>query len=485
MHTGNILRMLALLSLLLSLFMIPCATVAAFSGEYEVLFSFIKSIAVMLPPSSLILLLTRKSHMEKLSVRDGFFFVFLAWFSISLFASLPFYLSGSLPTWADAFFEASSGISTTGATVMNDIDTAPASILLWRSITHWIGGMGIVMLSVALLPLLGIGGMQLVRAETSGVDDKKMTPRITQTAKYLWLIYTGFTAAVFLLMKLGGMDTFSAVNHAFSSIASGGFSTKNASLGYYGSAYFDWVAIGAMCVAGISFALYYKLFTGNIKAVFHNTELKAYLTIIIAAGFIIALINYRHGVYTDPNTCIRYSFFQVVSFASSTGYTTADYTLWPGLSQFILLGLFFIGGCAGSTAGGFKVIRIVILTKQTLIELRRLVHRRGVFRLRINGASVNKEIVYSVSGFLFLYLFSIIAVTGVAASADMDIVTAFSTGISLMGNIGPGFGDVGPATTYALYPGYVKWVLGVAMLVGRLEIYTFFILLTPYFWKRL
>ncbi len=484
MHIRHILRMLALLSLLVCVFMVPCAAVAAGYKEHTAFFAFIRSIAVMAAPSLLVILFTRNPGRKNLNARDGFLLVFLAWMGTSLFAAIPFYLSGALPTWADAFFEASSGISTTGATVIKDIEIVPMSVLLWRSITHWLGGMGIVVLSVAFLPLLGIGGVQLVRAEASGVDDEKLTPRITQTAKYLWLIYTGFTLIAFLLLKYGGMDTFSAVNHAFSSIASGGFSTKNASMGHYNSAYFDWVTIGTMFVAGVSFALYYRLFTGNIKAIFNNTELKAYICIILAAGFVVAWINYIHGTYSDPNTSIRYAFFQVVSLITSTGYSTADYTLWPNLSQFILFTLLFVGGCAGSTAGGFKVIRIVILFKQTIIELRKLVHPRGVFRLRINGASVNKEIVYGVSGFLFLYLFSIIIVTGVAATSEVDILTAFSTGLSLMGNIGPGFGDVGPATTYAIYPGYVKWVLGLAMLVGRLEIYTFFILLTPYFWRR-
>ncbi|MDR0454766.1 MAG: TrkH family potassium uptake protein [Deferribacteraceae bacterium] len=465
--------------------MIPCALTALWYSEFTAFFSFIKTITVMALISIPVIFFTRKISTKKPDIRDGFLLVSLSWLTISLFASIPFRLSDSLPTWADAFFEASSGISTTGATVINDLEIVNKSILLWRSVTHWIGGMGIVVLSVALFPLLGIGGVQIMRAETSGVSDQKLAPRITQTAKFLWLIYTGFTLIAFVFLKSGGMSTFDAVNHAFSSVASGGFSTRNASIGYYDSEYLNWVIVCIVCAAGISFSLYYKIFTGKLKAVLRNTELKAYLSVIIATGFIIAFINYRQNIYTDIKTSICYSFFHVTSIITSAGFSAGDYRVWPNLSQFILFGLFFIGGCAGSTAGGFKVIRMVILLKHALTELRKMIHPRGVFMLRINGQSVNKDTAYSVSGFLFLYISFIIIVSCIAATADVDIVTAFSTGLSLVGNVGPAFGDVGPAMTYAFYPEYVKWTLGLAMIAGRLEIYAFFILFTPFFWKRL
>jgi trk system potassium uptake protein TrkH len=326
--------------------------------------------------------------------------------------------------------------------------------------------------------------MQLFKAESGGLDVERLTPRIAQTAKLLWAIYLAFTVISAFFFKFFGMDFFNAVNHAMSAIASGGFSTKNESLGYFKSDAIEWVAVCTMCASGVNFALYFRLFTGKFGAVFHNTELKAYAFFILAASAVIGLANWFQGAHTHISEVVRNAVFHTVSIITSSGFSVQDYDNWPPLSQYILIILMFTGGCAGSTAGGFKVMRVIILFKQAINEMRALLHPRGVFAIRLNGAALNKSLVYGVTGFLFLYMFTVIAVAGVAATSGVDIITAVSTGFATVGNTGPGFGRVGPAETYAFYPDYVKMVLGFAMIIGRLEIYTFFMFLMPFFWKK-
>jgi trk system potassium uptake protein TrkH len=440
--------------------------------------------ALLTIPAAIILFFTRKLPKNSLSTRDGFLVVFVAWLSVVCYASVPFFLTGALETWTDSFFEASSGITTTGGTVIVDVEALPYGVLLWRSICLWMGGMGIVVLAVAIMPLLGIGNMQLFKAESGGMDKERLTPRIAKTAEILWLIYLFFTVTTALLFHHFGMSAFDAVNHAMSAIASGGFSTKNASIGHFNSVPVEWVAVGAMFVSGVNFALFFRLFTGKVTYLFKNSELKVYIVIILFVTAIITLINYISGSYITLSLSLRSALFQSVAVITSTGFSTVDYGQWPYICQFALLVLFFVGGCSGSTAGGFKVMRVVILLKQAVNGMRILLHPRGVFPLRLNGAVLDNDMINSVSGFLFLYICSVLVVAGIVSTSGVDILSALSTALSTIGNVGLGFGAIGPTETYANYPAYVKLVLSIAMIVGRLEIYTFFMLLMPFFWKH-
>lgn len=477
------LRLLAMLSIISCIFMLPCVITSFYLGEMEALKGFGISYLFIIP-SSLILIALKKPDNTRLGIRDGFLLVLTSWLSLAAHASIPFYFSDAVTSIAGAFFEGASAVTTTGASVISDVESLELSILLWRSVCLWMGGMGIIMLTVAILPLLGIGGLQLVKAEQQVLDSDKVTSRVTTMAKALWIIYVCFTVLFIVLYKIGGLSTFDAVNHAFSSIASGGFSIYNGGVGYYSSAYVQWVTIGAMFVTGVSFFLYYKLFTGRVVSFFKNSELRAYIFIILTAAAVVSWVNYHSGIYNNAEETLRYSFFHVVSLATSTGFATADYNQWPSLCKAILFTLMFVGGCAGSTAGGFKVVRMVILFKQAVNEMKRLVHPRGVFLIRLNGQVLDKNVVFSVSGFFFLYVLSVVIVSLVASSAGTDIITAISTGFAIVGNTGVGFQGIGPLDTYAFYPEYVKWVLSVAMIVGRVELYAFFLLFMPFFWRR-
>jgi trk system potassium uptake protein TrkH len=484
MHRLLLLRILTFVALFTALAMLPPAVASLVADGAEVFWEFIYCIAIISVPAGIILFLTRRTPHSGLNVKDGFIVVFLAWLCVVLVAALPFYITGVLPNWVEAFFEASSGITTTGATIITDLDNTYKGVLLWRSICIWLGGMGIVMLSVTLMPLLGIGNMQLFKAESGGLDVERLTPRIAQTAKLLWIIYLAFTLLTTLLFKVFGMDLFNAVNHAMSSIASGGFSTKNDGLTYFRTDAIEWVAVCAMFASGVNFTLYFRLFTGKFSTVFQNTELRAYILIIAAASIIIGFINWFHGDHTHIGDTFRSAVFHTVSIISTTGFCVQDYDYWPPLSQYILLMLIFCGGCAGSTAGGFKIMRVVIIFKQAINEMRTLLHPRGVFTIRFNGEPLNKSLADGVTGFLFLYMFTVIIVAGVAAAAGADVYTAVSTGFAIVSNVGPGFAEAGPTEIYTFYPDYVKIVLGLAMIIGRLEIYTFFMLLMPFFWKK-
>lgn len=462
--------------------MLSSVFVALWYGEYQTMRSFFYPVLVVLLGAGGILWRMKGKTRESLSIRDGFLFVVFGWLLASMLGALPFYFSGTIPHYADAYFETMSGFTTTGASILTEIESLPKAILYWRSLTHWLGGMGIVVLTVAILPLLGVGGLQLVKAEAPGPTVDKITPRITETAKYLWYIYLGITVAEAVLLMFGGMNLFDALTHTFGTVATGGFSTRNASVGHYDSAYIDLVITFFMIIAGMNFTLHFKFLTGNFRKVFSDTELKAYLLIFAGAVVIMTVVLY-HRVFSGLFDSFRYAAFQAASILTTTGYATADYEHWPYVTQMVLFTLMFVGGCSGSTGGGIKVIRIVTLLKQGINEMKYLVHPKAVFTLRLSGNSVRKNIAYAISGFFFLYMVTILLVTFVVSTADIDIVTSLTTALATVGNIGPGFGRVGPRGNYAFYPDYVKWMLSIAMLVGRLEIYTVLVVLTPTFWK--
>jgi len=483
MHYKLILKTVAVIQLVIAFFHMICAGIALYYHEQDALIGFAASTTLLVGFGIFFMFAYRNVAPDNVSSKDGFLLVTLSWLAASIGGSLPFYISGAIPAYVDAFFETTSGFSTTGASILTSIESLPMSILFWRSLTHWLGGMGIVVLAVAILPLLGIGGMQLIKAEAPGPTVDKITPRITETAKYLWYIYVFFTITETILLMFGGMNLFDALTHTFGTVATGGFSTKNDSVSHFNSAYIDWVITIFMILAGMNFALHFKLLTGRLNSIRKDSELKAYLAIIVISTLIItyALKGIVYENYTDS---LRYASFQVASFMTTTGFATADYEVWPYTAQIILFILMFVGGCAGSTGGGIKVIRLVTLLKQAINEMKYLVHPRGIFVIRLSGQVVKKNIVYAVSGFFFLYIFLVLVVTMVVATSGADVVTSFTTALSTVGNIGPGFGMVGPSENYAFYPVYVKWVLSAAMITGRLEIYTILVLFTPMFWKK-
>ena len=421
-----------------------------------------------------------KTNSSQLSKKEGFLLVSLSWITIALFGALPYMISSHM-SLTNSYFESMSGFTTTGASILTNIEGMPKSILFWRSLTHWLGGMGIIVLTVAILPMLGIGGIQLIKAESPGPTMEKISPRITETAKYLWLVYFILSLIETVLLLGGGMNLFDALTHTFGTMATGGFSTKNASVAYFHSAYIDWVITIFMFLAGANFSIHFRVLTGKFSSL-KDDELRFYTLIVIIATLLVTFSILNR--YPNFFEALRYGAFQVVSIMTTTGFVTANYELWPHFAQTILFVLMFIGGCSGSTGGSIKVIRIYTLLKQSIIEIKHHIHSKGVFTLLINKQLVRKNIVYSISGFFFLYIAIFFIVSLSVSFLGVDIITSLSASAATLGNIGPGFGMVGPADNYAHLPLTVKWILSFAMLVGRLEIYTVFVLFIPTFWKK-
>ncbi|WP_210411546.1 TrkH family potassium uptake protein [Oceanispirochaeta crateris] len=480
-----ILHVLVILLAIISLFMLIPAGIALFYGETECLRAFLLPIIVLLPLAIGLYVITRKNRDKVMSPRDGFMLVSLAWISASALGAMPFYLSGTIPSFTDAYFETMSGFTTTGASILTAIEGLPFSILFWRSLTHWLGGMGIVVLTVAVFPLLGIGGLQLLKAEAPGPSVDKITPKIAHTAKLLWFIYLGMTVIETLLLLLGGMNLFDSLTHTFGTMATGGFSTKNTSVGYYDSPFIHWVITIFMVMAGLNFALYFKLLTGRIKGFLIDSEMKAYLGIFLIASLAITFSLMKNHVFHGFFESLRYAAFQVASILTTTGFATTNYDLWPEFSKTILFLMMFVGGCAGSTGGGIKVVRIVTLFKLAFRELKRLIYPRGVFHLRLNKMVLRKDIISVITGFVFLYVFTLLVTTVVVAGGGYDILSSFSTALVTVGNIGPGFNLVGPTMNFSFFQPGIKWFLSLAMMMGRLEIYTVMVLFIPHFWRKL
>lgn len=421
-----------------------------------------------------------------LSPREGFAIVALTWTFTGLFGALPYTFAGVTETFPEAVFESLSGFTTTGASVFGAIETLPRGILVWRSLTHWLGGMGIIVLAIAILPFLGVGGMQLFRAEVPGPTPERLRPRIAQTAKLLWLVYVGLTLLQVLLYMAGGMGAFDAVNHAMSTLATGGFSTRDASMAHYGTPYLQWVTVLFMYVAGINFALHFRAAAGR-PLYWKDSEWRFFTGVLVAAGLAVTAVNLllggEYGV-EGVEGALRDAFFQVVSIATTTGFASADYELWAPASQAVLATLFLLGGMAGSTSGGIKAVRILLLLKHTANELRRQLHPRAVLVVRVGRHVVREDILATVLGFVILYVLLIVAGALTLSLFGNDLLTAFSASASAVGNIGPGFGSVGPVENYGWMSGPELLVLGFLMVVGRLEIYTVLLLLSPGFWRR-
>jgi len=419
---------------------------------------------------------------KNLGKREGYIIVTFTWIIISLFGSLPFILSGTIPNFTNAFFETMSGFTTTGASILNDIESLPKGILFWRSMTHWIGGMGIIVLSIAILPVLGIGGMQLFVAEVPGPTPDKIHPRITQTAKRLWAIYVMLTILETGLLMFGGMDLFDAICHAFGTMATGGFSTQNASIANY-SPYIQYIIILFMILAGTNFTLHYFALHGRLKRVWQNEEYRYYISAIAVITVIITVaLVFIYGSGFENG--FRSAMFQVVSIITTTGYVTADYLQWPFFVWLIIFLLMFAGGCAGSTGGGIKMMRQLLLLKSSTLELKRLIHPHAIIPVRFNGKPVSQDIIFNILAFFLIYALIFCVGSVFMSMLGLNFETAIGSVAATIGNIGPGIGSVGPTGNYAGIPGVGKWFLSFLMLLGRLELFTVLILLSPAFWKR-
>lgn len=418
----------------------------------------------------------------KLSTRNVFAFVALAWISISMLGTVPLIMSGTMTTFADAMFESVSAFSTTGATVLSDVESLPRSINLWRCEMHWLGGMGIIALTVALLPLLGVGGFQLIKAESTGPEKGKITPKMASTAETLWLLYFGFTFAEAIALKICGLDVVDSISYAFSTLGTGGFATMNSSIASYNSLAMEIVCTVFMFLAGINFSLYFYVISGKFSEIKKNSELKAYLSIFGICMLVIAIVLIPH--YGSFAQALRYSSFQVAAIMTTTGFATADYLQWPPAAQFFLFLLFFTGGCSGSTSGGFKVIRWVVLKKQAKNEMMRMLHPHGVFSVSINQKAGRKDLVFNVAAFAFVY-FGLVAVsTMISTFSGLDVFTSFTASLSMVGNVGPAFGELGPTANYGWLCPFLKYWYCFVMIAGRLELYNLIIFILPDYWKN-
>lgn len=416
--------------------------------------------------------------------REGMAIVALGWFAAGVFGGLPFYLGGTFETVVDCVFESLSGFSTTGSSVLTNIEAVPRGILFWRSLTHWLGGMGIIVLSLAILPFLGVGGMQLYKAEVPGPVPDKLKPRIKDTALTLWKVYVLFSVIETILLMFGGMDLFDALCHTFGTMATGGFSTKNTSVAAFNSSYIDWVITIFMLIAGVNFTLHYLMLKWRPKVMLKDPEFRVFAGMVLVFTGIITAAVYLGGNYDNGPDSLRYTAFQVAAILTTTGFATADYELWPGITQAILLFCMFVGGCAGSTGGGMKVMRIMLLCKHSYKELFRLIHPRSINRVKMGKTVVADDVISGVWGFFILWIGLFVLAAFIVAGTGVDVVTSFAASLACIGNIGPGIGGVGPTENFAWLPDTAKWVLTFCMVLGRLEIYTVIILFVPEFWRK-
>jgi trk system potassium uptake protein TrkH len=433
--------------------------------------------------SGCILWFYTRNARKNIGRREGYLIVSLSWIVISLFGTLPYIISGAIPNLTDAFFETVSGFTTTGASILTDIESVPKGILFWRSTTHWIGGMGIIVLSIAVLPLLGIGGMQLFVAEMPGITPDKLHPRITDTAKRLWLIYISFTFLETILLMVGGMSFFDALNHAFATMATGGFSTQNASVAN-NSAFIQYIIIVFMFLAGTNFTLHYFALHLKFRNILKNEEFRYYLFFSVLITLLITIIWMFYGSSGSLEKTFRDSLFQVVSITTTTGFVSSDYLLWPGSLWFFIFLLMFIGGSAGSTAGGIKVARHILLLKNSAVELKRSIHPQAVIPVKFNGRAVPQDIIFKVMAFFLIYITIFFAGTFFMVLVGLDFESAIGSTIATLGNIGPGIGHVGPVDNYSWIPDIGKWFLTFLMLLGRLELFTILLIFSGSFWKK-
>ncbi len=489
-----IVHFFGLLLLFNGIFML-IATLISLIYKDGVTFKLLLSSLVILLIGAFVMVGT-KNHRKEMNKREGYIVVAFGWIVMSLSGTLPYLITEAIPSFTNAFFETMSGYTTTGASILNDIEIVPKGVLFWRSTTHWIGGMGIIVLAIAILPLLGVGGMQLFAAEAPGPSGDKLHPRITDTAKRLWFIYVGYTAAETILLQVAGMSFFDAINHALSTLSTGGFSTKNASVAHWNdNPAIQYIIIFFMFLAGTNFVLSYYMFKGKVKKIIEDEEFKLYFKFIIVFTFIAAVLIYFRAdvsvssiqhpmVFGEFESAFRHGLFQVLAIVTTTGFVSADYTLWTPFLTVFFFGLMFLGGSAGSTSGGVKVVRHLIMIKNSFLEFKRALHPNAILPVRYNKKTVSGDIVFNVLGFFILYMLSFIVGALVFSMFQMDFESAIGLSASTLGNVGPALGDFGPVNNYAALPALGKWWASFLMLLGRLELFTVLILLTPFFWRN-
>lgn len=479
MHIRSVLHVQGVLLLFGALFMLTPLPFSFYYGDGDGP-AILLSAGITAAAGFLIYRFTRLTH--ELRMREGFAVVAFAWLFFSFFGSLPYLLTGAIPGFTDAFFETVSGFTTTGATILGNIEALPRGILFWRSMTQWMGGMGIVVFTLAVLPVLGVGGMRLYKAEVSGPTADKLRPRVAETARMLWALYLLLTVMLCVLLLLGGMDFFDALCHTLSTVASGGFSTKNLSIGYFQSTYIDVVVTIFMGIAGTNFALHYHFLAGRRNTYWKDREFQVYLAIMAAAVAAIAITTLP--LYANAFKGLRDIVFTVVSLQTSTGFAVANYEKWSQSAQWVLLLVMIIGGSAGSTAGGLKVVRIYLVGKYIAKDFTRLLHPQAIVPVRLGGMPVPRDIMSNVLSYFALYGLAIFAGTLVVTSFGMDWVSGLSAVVTMLSNVGPGMNGVGPYDHYGNLHAVVKWVLILCMLLGRLEFYTILVLFAPAYWRK-
>jgi trk system potassium uptake protein TrkH len=478
-HFKAIGKIMGALLFLLGSLMLPAAAISWYYGEDSNPIMISAAISLFI---GLVLFFSFSKQDQLVRKREGYMIVALSWILMTIFGMIPFVISDDVANNFDALFETVSGFTTTGATVLTDIEAMPKGLLFWRSMTQWIGGLGIIVLTVAIFPLLGIGGIELFVAESPGPTSDKVHPRISETAKRLWFLYVGLTLLCGLLYWAGGMSLFDAANHAFTTLASGGFSTKNTSLAFYDSPFLEYTAIVFMFLAGVNFSMIYFGLVGKFRKVLKNDEFKTYALVVVAASVILAVPIFQHGG-SELEAAFRKSLFQVVTVVTTTGFITDDYTQYGTGVTFAFFMLLFAGGCAGSTSGGIKFIRHTVFIKNSWLEFKRIVHPRAIVPLIINGERVTGRIINNIMNFLLIYLLTFVAGSMIMAMLGYDFATSLGSVATCLANAGPAIGQVGPVDNFAFFSDGAKIVLSVVMLLGRLELFTVLILFTPFFWR--
>lgn len=480
MNFAMVLKNLGKLLVCEALSIVPAALVSIYYKENE-FWSFLYTIIILIVLG--VILIRIKAKNKNIYSRDGFAIVAIGWILLSFFGALPFYFSGAIPSLVDSFFEASSGFTTTGATILGEIESLSRGILFWRSFTHWIGGMGVLVLVMAILPSAGAGSMQIMKAESPGPNPGKLVPKVKETAKILYGIYLIITIVQLILLKVSGLPLFDSIIHTLGTVGTGGFSNRNISVGAYNNLAAEIIITVFMLICGANFALHYQLLKGNIKGFFKDGEFKLYL-FIVTMSIILITFNLNGNIYNSVKESLRHASFQVASIITTTGYATVDFNTWPSLSKLILLLLMFIGGCAGSTAGGLKNIRILLLFKAAKRDLLKIIHPKAVYTVTLQGKAVNEQTLSEVLGFFFMYVIIFCFSVLIVSFEGKDIVTTISSVATTLGNVGPGLEIVGPMGNFSSFTVFSKLIFSFCMIVGRLEIYPMILLLMPRFWAK-
>ena len=482
-NSSVIVYVIGTLLLLNGSLMLSCVPFAIYYDDQNHINTFLLCSLITISFGFLLRFLTKEEKNAEIKKRDGYLIVVSGWLCMTFFGTLPYLLTESIPSFTDAFFETMSGFTTTGSTILDEIESLPKSILFWRSMTQWIGGMGIIVLTIAILPLLGIGGMELFVAEAPGPTKDKIHPRIKETAKRLWIIYFSLTALETVVLMFFGLSFFDAINHSLTTTSTGGFSTKQESIAAFQNPFVEAVIVIFMFLAGTNFTMIYFGLKMKFRKIVNNDEFKWYLSAVFI--LILLLSFYRtHTSSSDFIHAFREISFQVVSIITTTGYATADYTLWGSFLTFIFFLFLFSGASAGSTSGGIKIVRIILLIKNGLLEFKRRLHPKAVIPVMLNKQVISSTITYNLLAFIFLYLFVFTLGSIFLSFLGVDMLTSISAVASAVGNVGPGIADVGPSSSFSQLPTSAKWILSLLMLMGRLELFTVCVLFTPYFWKR-